>query len=85
VASRAFQSLILVLGVMLLFAFFFGLAWGTAVAGLLVFVSAFPPLRRHVDRWLVGSSQGTEADQSAVIRMAVGAAIIVIALIALLS
>jgi hypothetical protein len=73
-----------VLGVMLLFAFFFGLEWGTAAVGLLIFASAFPPVRRHVDRWLVGQSKGEEADQSAIIRMAVGAVISLIALIALL-
>ncbi len=80
--SRAFQSLILVLGVMLLFGFFFGLAWGTIAVGLLIFASAFPPVRRTVDRWLVGVSRGPEADQSAIIRMLVGAAVTLLGLIA---
>lgn len=81
-ASRAFQSLILVLGVILLFAFFFGLEWGTMAVGMLIFASAFPPVRRHVDRWLVGTAYGPDADQSSIIRMAVGVVIAVIALIA---
>lgn len=84
VAARALQSLILVLGVMLLFSVLFGSRLGPAVVGVLVFGSAFPPARRHVDRWLVGKVRGDEANQAAVIRMAVGIGIFVIALAGLI-
>jgi hypothetical protein len=73
------QAILLVLGVMLLFAVFFPGRWGPAVVGGLVFASAFPPVRRHVDKWLVGKSRGDEANQAAIIRMIVGVLIVIIA------
>lgn len=79
--SRAFQSLILIAGVMLLSTFFFGGRWGPAMVGAMVFLSAFPPVRRHVDRWLVGTSKGDEADQAAIIRMGAGLAITLLAIL----
>ena len=83
VASRAFQLLLLTLGFMLLLAAVFGGQLGVLIAGLMVFVSAFPPFRRSVDRWLVGKYRGEEADQAAMFRMAGGLVIILIALILL--
>ncbi|HEC23867.1 MAG TPA: hypothetical protein ENI95_13215 [Chloroflexi bacterium] len=80
VAARALQSLILIAGVGLLLAVFFGGRWGPAVVGVLVLVSAFPPMRRPVDRWLVGKVRGDEADQAALIRIVAGAAIVLFAL-----
>jgi hypothetical protein len=80
VAARALQAVILSLGVMLLFSVLFGGRSGPAIVGALIFVSAFPPARRHVDRWLVGKAHGDEANQAAVIRMAIGIAIFLIAL-----
>jgi hypothetical protein len=38
-------------------------------------------VRRYVDRWLVGVSRGPEADQSAIIRMLVGAVVTIMGLI----
>jgi hypothetical protein len=84
VAARALQAVILSLGVMLLFSVLFGGRSGPAIVGALIFVSAFPPARRHVDRWLVGKAHGDEANQAAVIRMAIGIAIFLIALSGLL-
>jgi hypothetical protein len=72
VAARALQALILVAGVGLLLAVFFGGRWGAAVVGVLVFASAFPPARRPVDRWLVGKVRGEEADQAALVRIVAG-------------
>jgi hypothetical protein len=78
--ARALQALILVLGVILLFSVFFGGRWGPAVVGLLVFGSAFPPVRRSVDRWLVGKQRGEEANEAALIRMGIGILIVVVSL-----
>jgi hypothetical protein len=72
VAARALQALILVAGVGLLLAVFFGGRWGAAVVGVLVFASSFPPVRRPVDRWLVGKVRGDEADQAALVRIVAG-------------
>ena len=79
VPARALQALILVVGVLLLFTVMFGGHWGPGVVGALVFISAFPPLRRYVDRWLVGKDKGDEADQAAIIRMAAGVLIVILA------
>jgi hypothetical protein len=79
--TRALQSLMLLGGVVLLSSFFFGGRWGPAAIGVGIFASAFPPVRRHVDRWLVGTSKGEDADQAAVLRMAAGVAIAVLAII----
>lgn len=80
-AARALQALILVLGVILLFSVFFGSRWGPAMVGLLVFGSAFPPVRRPVDRWLVGKQRGEEANEAAFIRMGFGLLIAVLSLV----
>ncbi len=79
--TRAFQGLILVAGVLLLTTFFFGGRWGPVMVGVLVFISAFPPARRPVDRWLTGQAKGEEADQAAIIRMGGGLAIVLLALL----
>ncbi len=79
IAARALQSLILILGVLLLSSFLFGRRWGPAMVGVLIFASAFPPARRHVDRWLVGKVRGNEADQAAVIRMVAGITVTIVA------
>ena len=83
--ARALQALILVLGVILLFSVFFGGRWGPAMVGLLVFGSAFPPVRRPVDRWLVGKQRGEEANEAAFIRMGIGILIVVVSLAGLFS
>jgi hypothetical protein len=80
-AARALQALILVLGVILLFSVFFGSRWGPAMVGLLVFGSAFPPVRRPVDKWLVGKQRGEEANEAAFIRMGFGLLIAVLSLV----
>lgn len=49
------------------------------MVGVLIFASAFPPARRHVDRWLVGKVRGNEADQAAVIRMVAGITVTIVA------
>jgi small-conductance mechanosensitive channel len=79
-SARAIQSLILLLGVTLVLSVFFGACWGPAVSGVLVVATTLPPMRRTVDKWLVGKVRGDEANQSAIIRMAVGALIVVLAL-----
>lgn len=66
---------------MLLASFLFGGRWGPASIGLGVFASAFPPMRRHVDRMLVGEVYGDEADKAAILRIAAGVGIVVIVLI----
>jgi hypothetical protein len=78
--SRAVQALILIGGVLLLVAALFG-ARGPVLIGVGVFLSAFPPARRYVDRWLVGTSKGEEADEAAILRIAAGAGIVILALI----
>lgn len=83
VAARALQSLILAVGVSLLLGALFGWRAGLGLVGGLVLASAFPPLRRHVDRWLVGKSRGDEANQAAVIRMAIGILILLIVLVSM--
>ncbi len=83
-AARALQSLILAVGVMLLLSALFGWQMGLALVGALVLASALPPLRRHIDRWLVGKSKGDEANQAAVIRMVVGVLILIVVLASLL-
>jgi hypothetical protein len=74
------QASILALGLMLLLSVFFGGRWGPALVGLLVFGTAFPPVRRYVDRWLVGRSRGDAANQAAMIRMGIGLVIVVLSL-----
>jgi hypothetical protein len=81
VAARALQALILVAGVGLLLAVFFGGRWGAVVVGVLVFASSFPPVRRPVDRWLVGKARGEEADQAALVRIVAGGLIMFFALL----
>ncbi len=80
-SARAVQSLILLLGVTLLFSVFFGARWGSAASGVLIFATALPPMRRTVDKWLVGKIRGDEANQSAIMRMAIGSLIVVLALV----
>jgi hypothetical protein len=79
VAARALQALILVAGVGLLLGVFFGGRWGAVVVGVLVFASSFPPVRRPVDRWLVGKVRGEEADQAALVRIVTGGLILFLA------
>lgn len=73
--------MILLLGITLLFSVFFGARWGPTVSGVLVFATTLPPMRRTVDKWMVGKVRGEEANQSAIIRMAVGMLIVVLALV----
>lgn len=79
--SRAVQWVILLAGVMLLFSFLFGGRWGPVFIGIMVVASAFPPMRRPVDRMLVGTPRGEEADQAAILRIAFGVGIVIFVLI----
>ncbi len=84
-AARAAQLVILVIAVTLLFGALFQKLWPVLLlVGVLALGSAFPPARRHVDRWMVGKARGEEADQAAVIRMALGIALVVLAFVILL-
>ncbi len=83
-AARVLQSLILAAGITLLLSALFGWQLGLALVGGLVLASALPPLRRHVDRWLVGKIKGDEANQAAVIRMVVGVLILIVVLASVL-
>jgi hypothetical protein len=76
--SRAVQWVILLAGIWLLVSAVLGGRWGLIVIGLAVFASAFPPLRRPVDRMLVGTPYGEEADQAAIIRIGLGVLIVAI-------
>lgn len=79
VPARAMQSIVLLLGVLLLLGALFGLKWGVGIVGVLIFASAFPPLRATVDRWLVGKAKGEEANQAAILRMVAGVAVVIAA------
>ena len=84
-AARAAQIVILAIAVTLLFGALFQKLWPVLLlVGVLALGSAFPPARRHVDRWMVGKARGEEADQAAVIRMALGIALVVLAFVILL-
>lgn len=78
---RALQIIFLLGGMTLLFAALFGERWGPLITGLLIVASAFPPLRRHVDRWTVGKVRGEEAEQAALMRLIIGLGIMVLALL----
>ncbi len=80
VAARALQSSILVIGLILLSAVLLDGQLGPALVGLAVVATALPPLRRYVDRWLVGSTSGGLANQAAIVRVAAGAAIAILAI-----
>jgi|GEM_PF-3262971 len=75
--TRALQSFMLLGGVFLFSTFLFGGKWGPALIGLLIFASAFPPARRHADRWLVGTTRGDDADNAAILRLVVGVAVVI--------
>lgn len=81
IAARILQALILVAGVTLLLSVLLGGRWGPLLVGILILVTALPPLRGAVDRWLVGSAPGRIANQAALIRLALGAAIAIMAII----
>lgn len=81
ITERALQAVILLVGVTLIFSVFFGTRWGPAFTGALVFATTLQPIRRPIDRWLVGKVRGEEANQAAIIRMAVGVLIFVLALV----
>ncbi len=83
--ARALQAIFLLGGMTLFFVALFGERWGLPITGLLIVASAFPPLRRHVDRWTVGKVKGEEADQAALMRLAIGVGIVILALLGALS
>ncbi len=68
-------------GVTLLFTVIFDGRWGPVVVGILIVSTALPPMRRHVDKWLVGKARGSEANQAALLRITAGAGIITLALL----
>lgn len=80
VAARILQAIILLFGVILLFSVFFGGRWGPALAGGLTFGSAFPPLNKTVDSWLLGKKNSSGAKQAGQIRMVVGGLLTVLSL-----
>lgn len=82
--ARALQLLFLAMGVLLLLGALIGLRWGLVLAGAVTLISAFPPLRRHVDKWLVGKSRGDEANQAAILRMGVGIVVLLISFVVIL-
>lgn len=79
------QSILLVLGIGLLFTVFFGGKWGPILIGLLLFGTAFPPIRKYVDKWLVGKTRGDEANTVAALRMGGGMLILVLAVLGVFS
>ena len=83
VPARALQSIMFLLGILLLLGALVGLQWGLSLLGVLIFASALPPLRPTIDRWLVGTTKGDEANQAAMFRMAAGVIVILFALIVL--
>lgn len=84
VFARVLQALILIAGLLLLFSVILGRQIGPAIVGGVLFVSAFPPIRRFVDSWLVGETQGRMANQAAVLRVGAGAAIVLLAVFGLI-
>jgi len=81
ITERALQAVILLVGVALIFSVFFGTRWGPAITGALIFATTLQPIRRPVDRWLVGRVRGEAARQAAIIRMAIGVLIVILALV----
>ncbi len=83
--ARALQLALLLGGMTLLFTAFLGGRWGPLATGVLILSSAFPPLRRHVDRWTVGKARGEEAEQAALMRLVVGIGVVALALLGALA
>jgi hypothetical protein len=81
VAARAMQAAILIVAVLLLSSALVSPRAGPIIAGLLVLLTAFPPIRGPVDEWLTGKRRGKVAEQAAAIRMTVGAAVILFSLL----
>ena len=76
IASRVLQAAILALAALLLFSTISSPKVATILVGLLILITAFPPIRGPVDVWLTGKRRGKDAEQAAAVRMALGAATI---------
>ncbi|HLV43795.1 MAG TPA: hypothetical protein VKY39_02485 [Aggregatilineales bacterium] len=78
--ARMMQFVVLIAGVLLFLGALFGWRWALGLIGVVVFASAFPPLRATVDRWFVGKASGESANQAALLRMIAGVVVFIIAL-----
>ena len=76
IAARVMQSAILVVAALLLFSALSTPRAGMLLVGLLILVTAFPPIRGPVDVWMTGKRRGKHAQQAAAVRMILGAATI---------
>ena len=81
VVARVWQAAILMLGSLLLFSALVSPRAGPVMVGLILLGTAFPPARAVVDQWLTGKRRGKVAEQAAAIRMAMGAVMILFALL----
>lgn len=72
VAARIVQAVILIAGIILLLSVFFGGRWGPALTGGLIFLSAFSPIKKPINTWLLGRKNAQGAEQADIYRMAIG-------------
>jgi hypothetical protein len=84
VVARVMQAMLLLAGTLLLLSVLLGPTIGPLVTGILIFVTAIPPVRGPIDAWLVGARKGVRAQQAAAARMVIGLATILLALLGLL-
>jgi hypothetical protein len=84
VAARVMQAVLLLAGTLLLLSVLLGPTIGPLVTGILIFVTAIPPVRGPIDKWLVGARKGLHAQRAAATRMVIGLATILLALLGVL-
>lgn len=74
VAARVMQAAILTLAMLFLFSAIITPRIAPILVGLIILITAFPPIRGPVDAWFTGKRRGKVAQQAAALRMALGAA-----------
>jgi hypothetical protein len=81
VAARVMQGAILVAAVLLLSSALVSPRAGPIIVGVMILLTAFPPVRGPVDEWLTGTRRGKVAEQAAAMRMTLGAVVVLAALL----
>ncbi len=74
--ARFLQFAILLVAIMLLLGALVGGRIGPVLAGALVLATAFAPLRRFTDAWLLGDPDGPQANRVVTLRIGVGVLLI---------
>lgn len=74
--ARFLQFAILLFAILLLLGALVGGRIGPVLAGLLVLATAFEPLRRFTDAWLIGDPDGLQANRVVTLRIGVGVLLI---------